>query len=212
MSPDNVGVAGVGTPGAAKAQAKAEKAYRKAMRPWFKKKRFIIPLALVAVVVLSMAFGRGGDSGNTGASKAASAGQDAQQSAAKIGTPVRDGKFEFTVDKVENRGAKMGTGPLATTAQGKYVLVLVDVKNIGDEPAMLDASSQTLYDAQGRKFQAVTEFGALPDAGKVFLKNINPGNTVTDAPLLFDVPKDVTLDHIELHDSMFSGGASVSLK
>jgi hypothetical protein len=35
----------------AKAEAKAAKAYAKAQRPWYKKKRFILPLALVALFV-----------------------------------------------------------------------------------------------------------------------------------------------------------------
>ena len=87
-----------------------------------------------------------------------------------------------------------------------------DVKNIGNDPKMLDASSQKLIDSQGREFNASHAFGALPDAAKVFLENVNPGNSVKDAPLVFDVPKDVKLDSIELHDSMFSGGVKVSLK
>lgn len=36
-----------------KAQAAAEKAYRKASRPWFKKKRFILPLAIVLIMIIS---------------------------------------------------------------------------------------------------------------------------------------------------------------
>jgi tRNA_anti-like len=39
--------------GDAKARAAADKAYRKASRPWFKKKRFILPLILVAVMIIS---------------------------------------------------------------------------------------------------------------------------------------------------------------
>ncbi len=35
-----------------KADAKAAKAYAKAQRPWFKKKRFIIPLAIVAILII----------------------------------------------------------------------------------------------------------------------------------------------------------------
>lgn len=35
-----------------KADAKAAKAYAKAQRPWFKKKRFIIPLALIALLII----------------------------------------------------------------------------------------------------------------------------------------------------------------
>ena len=44
-----------------RAQAKAEKAYAKATRPWFKKKRFIIPIALVALVIISSLFRGGGE-------------------------------------------------------------------------------------------------------------------------------------------------------
>jgi hypothetical protein len=36
-----------------KAQAAADKAYRKASRPWFKKKRFLIPLIIVAIMIIS---------------------------------------------------------------------------------------------------------------------------------------------------------------
>lgn len=50
-----------GDPADAKAQAKASKAYAKAMRPWWKKKRFIIPLALVLIIVIAAVAGGGGD-------------------------------------------------------------------------------------------------------------------------------------------------------
>ena len=41
--------------------------------------------------------------------------------------------------------------------------------------------------------------------------NINPGNTV-EVKVVFDMPKDAVPATIELHDSMFSGGAKVALK
>lgn len=44
----------------ARAEAAAAKARAKAMRPWYKKKRFLIPLALVVLVVIGVAAG-GGD-------------------------------------------------------------------------------------------------------------------------------------------------------
>ncbi|WP_336714495.1 DUF4352 domain-containing protein [Arthrobacter sp. USHLN218] len=49
----------------AKAQAKADKAYKKATRPWYKKKRFIFPLALVALIAVITAMSGGGGSDNT---------------------------------------------------------------------------------------------------------------------------------------------------
>ena len=42
-----------------RADIKAEKAYAKASRPWFKKKRFIIPLALVGLVIVGSALSSG---------------------------------------------------------------------------------------------------------------------------------------------------------
>lgn len=50
-----------GTARDAKAQAHAEKAYRKAQRPFYKKKRFIIPAVLAVIVIISVAT-RGGSS------------------------------------------------------------------------------------------------------------------------------------------------------
>lgn len=45
----------------ARANAKAEKARAKALRPWYKKKRFLIPLGLVLVLVIVAVAGGGGD-------------------------------------------------------------------------------------------------------------------------------------------------------
>ncbi|MGY1719290.1 hypothetical protein ACI8AG_09610 [Blastococcus sp. SYSU DS0552] len=44
----------------AKAQAKADKAYRKASRPWYKKKRFIL-LAVIALIILIVIATSGGE-------------------------------------------------------------------------------------------------------------------------------------------------------
>lgn len=48
----------------ARAQAKADKAYAKARRPWYKKKRFILPLLLLALIVVIFAVSTSGG-GNT---------------------------------------------------------------------------------------------------------------------------------------------------
>jgi hypothetical protein len=48
-------------PSRTRADAKAEKAYAKAIRPWYKKKRFIIPLGLVGLMVVIAGTSGGGD-------------------------------------------------------------------------------------------------------------------------------------------------------
>lgn len=47
-----------------KAAAKAAKAYAKATRPWYKKKRFIIPGVVVALAIIGSAVGSSGGSGD----------------------------------------------------------------------------------------------------------------------------------------------------
>lgn len=138
---------------------------------------------------------------------------EGQQDAATagIGEPVSDGMFEFTVTEVETGIQHVGGEYVGTDAQGQFVVVHVTVHNTGDEPRMLSMSSQQLYDAQGRKFEASSGAAAmaLPESD-AFVNNINPGNSV-DAQLLFDVPEDFQPGSIELHDSMMSGGVTVSL-
>ena len=52
---------------------------------------------------------------------------------------------------------------------------------------MLDSSSQALFNNKGQKFAPCSAIMSLKDADKIFLTNINPGNSITGAPLLFDV-------------------------
>jgi uncharacterized protein DUF4352 len=129
--------------------------------------------------------------------------------AAGLGDPVRDGKFQFTVTKIGHTSA-VGTSYLGKKAQGEFVVVNVTVKNIGDEARALSADNQTLFDADGRKFTADSEAAIYVDESNSLYEDVNPGNSLK-GKLLFDVPRKAELDHLELHDSMFSGGVDVSL-
>lgn len=153
----------------------------------------------------------GSGGGSTGGDS--ESGQAAQNDAApaRIGQEVRDGKFAFTVTKVETGVNQVGSGFTRKTAQGQYVLVHVTVQNIGTEAQLFSDTNQKLIDDQGRRFDADTDTAvlALPQS-EAFLNNINPGNSVQGI-LLFDVPKDAKITEIELHDSMFSAGVRVSL-
>jgi len=50
----------------AKADVKAEKARAKSLRPWWKKKRFMIPLVLLVIGIAASASSSGGGSGTSG--------------------------------------------------------------------------------------------------------------------------------------------------
>jgi Domain of unknown function (DUF4352) len=131
---------------------------------------------------------------------------------AGIGQEVRDGKFAFVVTAVDTGLDHVGTDEFTRqTPQGQYVLVHVTVRNIGDEAQLFDASSQKLVDAQGRRYDADSGAAAIAlGDSNAFLNTINPGNSVRGI-LLYDVPKSFVASAIELHDSPFSGGVTVSL-
>lgn len=129
---------------------------------------------------------------------------------AGVGTAVRDGQFEFTVTKVEKNVASVGSEYLNEKAQGKYVILHVTVKNIGEKAQLLSDSSQKVRDGSGREFSTDTTAGIYLEDNKVFFNEINPGNAVK-GKLVFDMPKGATPATVELHDSPFSDGVSVSL-
>lgn len=177
------------------------------------KKRRLWPWVLIGIVVLMFAGCVGlvstvAGNGNGGSSGPAAGGQKAQ--AAGIGTPVRDGKFEFIVTKVDPGVAKVGNELIGKTAQGQFILVHVTVKNIGDVAQHFDGSNQKLIDAQGRQFSADGAAAFYLDESDSFLNQVNPGNSVNGI-VVFDAPKDVQPTKIELHDSPFSGGVTVTL-
>lgn len=127
-----------------------------------------------------------------------------------LNQPARDGKFEFTVTKVECGKAELGTGSTAKKAQGQYCLVTMTVKNIGDEARTFDAGSQKAHGAGEIKYEADGGATIWLDDANSFLVDINPGNSVT-GQVAFDIPKDAKILKLELHDSMFSGGVMVAV-
>ncbi|QRY53794.1 DUF4352 domain-containing protein [Mycolicibacterium septicum] len=131
---------------------------------------------------------------------------------AGLNTPVRDGKFEFVVKTVQPGLAEVGDNPyLREKAQGQFVIVTLSVQNIGDQAQGFSPSNQKLIDTQGRSFESDSSAQiALGDSDIPVWDDINPGNAV-DVSLVYDMPVGAAPARIELHDSMFSGGATVAL-
>ena len=173
----------------------------------------VVGAAIILIIVIVAAVGGGGGTSPTTRSNPGGGGQPthiAVPAAAGIGTPVRDGKFQFTITKVMY--TKHAGGQFGSTAQGHYAVLHITVKNIGSESQTLDDSSQYAF-ANGRKFSASTEADIWLNHGadNVFLQDINPGNSVHGL-IAFDMPRTLKPVKAELHDSMFSSGVSVSLR
>ena len=198
-------------------------------RSWFARHKVLTTLgAVVALVVVVGALGGGGDDSPTAApapagtveadtaavpaaeEPAAEPAEEPAPQTAGIGTPVRDGKFEFTVTSIEGGVAHVGDDMFGKDAQGQFTLVHMSVTNIGDEAQHFDGSSQKLVDAQGRTHSADGSAAIYLGDAESFLNQINPGNSV-QGTVVFDIPADATPASLELHDSMFSGGVTVSV-
>jgi hypothetical protein len=198
-------------PKLANAEAKAAKAKAKALRPWFKKKRFIAPIALVVIIGLSTAANGGKSPGSTDNGSNTNNTEE-QPAMPGVGDAAVDGKFSFTVKSVKCGIKSVGTKYLNKKPQGQFCKLSLDIENVGDEPQTMFADNQKLLDAEDREFSPDTSAMIyMGDDANTWLEEINPGNTL-EGFLLFDIPADAAPSKIELHDSAFSGGVTVSLK
>lgn len=179
---------------------------------WFSRHKILS--ALLILVVIGIVVGAsGGDSNTTNSNdtKQAEQQETTKETTAKIGEAARDGKFEFTVHGVNCEKTELGNDFLNKEAQGKFCIVDITVKNIGDKAQGLSDSNQYAYNAEGHKYSADSEAALyLDDSAAKIYEEINPGNTIK-GKIIFDIPKDVTLTSLELHDSAFSGGVKVNL-
>lgn len=195
-------------------------------QPEKKSKKGLIIGVLVAIFALcgiSIVATGGGDDSKTTTTTAAAGDtkQNAPTEEAKdsdedktvgLNQPVRDGKFEFVVKKVQTGVSSVGESFMEQKAQGQFVVVTVTVKNIGNKSQGFSPSDQKLIDNEEREHESdATAAIALGGSDIPIWDEINPGNKVT-VKLVFDIPKDAVPEAIELHDSMFSNGAKVSLK
>ncbi len=170
-------------------------------------------LIIVIIIVAAIASGGGGGGRSTASSPTtAAAPPSSAASQPGIGDKVRDGKFEFTVTKITH-AKTVGPSGFGQTAQGRYTILHVTVTNIGSEAQTLDDSSQFVFDAAGRKFDASSQADIYINGSSdsVFLQDINPGNTV-HGKIAFDLPAGDKAVKAELHDSTFSDGVTVSLR
>jgi Domain of unknown function (DUF4352)/Protein of unknown function (DUF2510) len=138
--------------------------------------------------------------------------QEVEQEPPRIGEEARDGDFTFVVTAVEDGPPIIGTDEFGTEPQGKFVFVTMRVTNHGDSPGSFLGDNQYLIDTEGRKAGADTEaaFYLSEDAQSLY-EEINPGNSLTGI-VVFDIPADATPASLELHDSAFSRGVTVTLE
>ena len=128
-----------------------------------------------------------------------------------LGQPAADGDFSFVIQGVDCGLTEIGGQHFGTKAQGQFCVVSLTVTNIGNSAQTFDDDDTTLLNAAGQQFSADSGAAFYLDDASSFYEEINPGNTL-NSKIVFDVPAGTTPTAIELHDSAFSGGVTVSLQ
>jgi hypothetical protein len=198
------------TPKEANAEAKAAKAKAKAMRPWFKKKRIILPLALVVIVGISMASGGGSDTGSTNSSSESSEETPVEESMAMIGDTVVDGDWSYVVSNLKCGVKQVGSSLLGAEAQGQFCIVSISATNNGSKADYFLGSDHKIYDVNGSEYESDSSAWIYLE-DNMLLDKVNPGNT-SKGQIVFDVPETADLDYILVSSSFLSDGVKVSLK
>ena len=126
---------------------------------------------------------------------------------------ARDGSLAFKVTSI-NCGKKTVTsdgGFQTDKAQGIFCVLYITIKNIGKQAQTPFDSTQFLYDMQGRQYSADTSADIDLNAGPIWqFTNLNPGLTISGT-LWYDVPVGTRIASLQVHDSAFSNGATISL-
>jgi hypothetical protein len=184
-----------------KAAAKAAKAYAKASRPWYKKKRWIGTIVIVAFIAIAAASGGGSSdddslkssSDSTSTNTKSDSKQSKNDSSGKVGskgnpaprgTAVQNKSAKYTIDNVEVRDS---LGQFADKPSGKYVVVTLTAENVKDETIQISSEDFKLL-VGGVEIDASDEAYMLDDAFSY--DDLSPG-LKRSGKVVFDVaPKD----------------------
>ena len=197
-----------------KAEAKAAKAYAKAMRPWYKKKRVIIPAGLVALVVVASAGSSGGtekrqrerrqrdsaasDSGTDGAS-------------ATVGQAVTNAGTTYKVTSVKTTKTIGDPDFLGARADGVFVIVSLQLTNNKDETKTFMDANAKLKTSDGNDYETSSDAVLAFGDESLMLKDIQPDLT-TRGKMAFEIPPSkVSGSTLVIEDLWGSGEIKVDL-
>jgi hypothetical protein len=116
------------------------------------------------------------------------------------------------ISRVDCSRATVGAEHLTRTAKGKFCVVSLSVRNIAGGSQYFVGRAQKAFDASGVSYHDDEIAGVYANHDtQTFLERVSPGEKVS-GKLVFDVPKAVTLTRVDLHDSLLSGGVTVTLR
>jgi hypothetical protein len=206
-----------------RADAKAEKAYAKASRPWYKKKRWITLIVFVALIGIVSVTG-GSDtsgpeqvSGSTSVSDDTSASDDSgtadkdkagsKSNPIQIGETVKLEGTQYTV-KSAKRTSTVGGQFFQEKANGVFVVVKLKVENKKDETKTFLDESTKFISTNDKKYSTDSD-GTIASAGEgdesFILMDMQPDVAETGI-LVYDVPNGKAKGGLLEVRDLFGGG------
>ena len=189
-------------PREARAQAKADKAYAKARRPWYKKKRFILPLVLVAlIVIISIATTAGGGGNNT-----ADTDPSSDPTASESSEPAFPGAQDS--DVVGQAGGPLVLGDVTVTSTalvpgdatlGPTVCTTATIQNQSDETINFNLFDWKLQVPSG----TISNTGATGSTDLLSSGEVAPGGTAT-GDVCFDNEAAESGQYVVLYEPVLS--------
>jgi len=180
-----------------RAEAAARKAYAKANRPWYKKKRWIGAIIILVIIVL-VSLSSGGDGGDD-PKKVDSSGNAVDTKGDKTGTksnPVAIGEtIELQGTRYTVKSAKtaptVGGEFFEEKAGGVYVIVELTIENTKDETKTFLDEAAKLVGGNGKKYSTDSDgtIAAISDDGETLIFEDMQPDVPKTGVLVFDVPK-----------------------
>lgn len=197
-----------------KAEAKADRAYAKASRPWYKKKRWILPLGLVLLVAVASAGSGGGggmgagDGGSASRSSNPNAGGgsgDGGGKAAHVGQAVTNAGTTYEVTGVSTARTIGDPQLVGARADGRFVIVSLKLTNNKDETKTFTESSARLRTRDGNEYETSDKTVLAFGDQSLLLKDIQPDLTAR-GKLAFDVPPNKVKGSTLVVEDLFGDG------
>lgn len=176
-------------------------------------------IAFIAIIVLAVIAGSGGDksktnSTNTGGDTATNEKQAETAKEYGLNEVVQDGDLAFSVSNVTT-AKSLGNSYTLKNAQGMFYVVTLKLENKGNKTVTFDSSMAKVTDEQGREFErsieGQTAKGMAQGNVDLFLQQIQPSLSVT-GDIVFDLPADVKNPVLVVKGSYFGKGAKINLQ
>lgn len=123
----------------------------------------------------------------------------------KLGDEIIAGEFKWKITRVTKQkeiGQDLAGTFLGVKADGEFLILDVEVENIGKSANILSDSFVKLVDNQGREFTADTAASIyLKQGSSLIFDTINPG-IVKKGKIVFDVPVDLTVVDVKISGSL----------